>query len=77
MQARDVLPTVDDPLLEHQPQHDGPPFLRRSRVADRVVPRRILGNAREQRGLGERQLAGVVPEYVRAARSIPYAPFPK
>ena len=55
----------DHPLLQHQAQHDRPPRRRELRVRDRVVAAWILGDAREQRGLRERQLQRAVPE-VRA-----------
>ena len=48
--GRDVV------LLQHQPQHDRSPALRRLRVRDRVVQARVLGDAGEKCCLRERQL---------------------
>ena len=53
---------LDDPLLEHQPQHDSPPLDRRPRMGNGVVAARVLRNAGEQRGLRQGQLQRVVSE---------------
>ena len=55
--GRVVLVGRDDPLLEHLVEDDPAPLLRRLRVRDRVEERRVPRDPREERRLGERQLA--------------------
>src|SRR2546425_275450 len=64
-----VLAVLDDPLLQHQAQHERPTFRRDARMRDRVVTARILRDARQERGLGQRQLQRVVTE-VRSRRAL-------